>query len=75
MNAVVSTLAANKEWLLSGILVPPLVWISNWILKSFSLVMFLRTAGPKISGKWRLRYLENGDGYLELKQVGNRVWG
>jgi len=75
MDALVSTLAANKEWLLSGILVPPVVWISSWILKSFSFVNFLKPTGPRISGKWRLRYLANGEGYVELKQVRNRIWG
>lgn len=31
--------------------------------------------GPSISGKWRVKYMENGEGYAEFQQVGNRVGG
>jgi len=71
MDSLVTTLVANKEWLFSGILVS----FFSWIFRSLSFVNFFKPTGPKISGKWRFRYLENGEGYAEFKQVRNRVWG
>lgn len=71
MDSLVKILADNREWLFSGILVLPIALI----FKSFSFVNFFKPTGPKISGNWRLKYLENGEGYAEFKQIRNRVWG
>jgi hypothetical protein len=71
MDSLFSTIFTNKEWLFSGVLVLPLAWI----FKSFSFVNFLKPTGPKISGKWRLKYRENGEGHAEFRQIRNRVWG
>jgi hypothetical protein len=71
VESLISFIQDNKQWLLSGILVPPIVWIFN----TFSLANLLKPTGPNISGRWLLKYPANGEGYAEFKQFRNRIRG